>query len=108
MSYRDLETTVIDLEYGQDPNEFWEHLFIIIILVSYILYFLYCNNQIMEVYYITYSNPFRKDLLLEGIRLDPTDSIEQAIKDFKVLKPHCKIIGIKLEEDTTLYPKPVA
>ena len=44
MSYRDLETTVIDLEYGQDPNEFWEHLFIIIILVSYILYFLYCNN----------------------------------------------------------------
>ena len=108
MSYRDLQTTVIDLKYGQDPNEFWEHLFIIIILVSYILYFLYCNNQIMEVYYITYSNPFRKDLLLEGIRLDPTDSIEQAIKDFKVLKPHCKIIGIKLEEDTTLYPKPVA
>ncbi len=107
MSYRDLETTVIDLEYGQDPNEFWEHLFIII-LVSYILYFLYCNNQIMEVYYITYSNPFRKDLLLEGIRLDPTNSIEQAIKDFKVLKPHCKIIGIKLEEDTTLYPKPIA
>ena len=44
MSYRDLQTTVIDLEYGQDPNEFWEHLFIIIILVSYILYFLYCNN----------------------------------------------------------------
>ena len=44
MSYRDLETTVIDLEYGQDPNEFWEHLFIIIILVSYILYLLYCNN----------------------------------------------------------------
>ena len=108
MSYRDLEPTVIDLEYEQDPNEFWEHLFIIIILVSYVLYFLYCNNQIMEVYYITYSNPFRKDLLLEGIRLDPTDSIEQAIKDFKVLKPHCKIMGIKLEEDTTLYPKPVA
>ena len=107
MSYKDLQTTVIDLEYGQDPNEFWKHLFIIIILVSYILYFLYCNNQIMEVYYITYSNPFRKDLLLEGIRLDPTDSIEQAIKDFKVLKPNCKIIGIKLEEDTTLYPKPV-
>lgn len=44
MSYRDLQTTVIDLEYGQDPNEFWEHLFIIIILVSYILYLLYCNN----------------------------------------------------------------
>ena len=108
MPYRDLQTTVIDLKYEQDPNEFWEHLFIIIILVSYILYFLYCNNQIMEVYYITYSNPFRKDLLLEGIRLDPTNSIEQAIKDFKVLKPHCKIIGIKLEEDTTLYPKPVA
>ena len=109
MSHRDLQATVIDLEYEQDPNEFWEHLFIIIIiLVSYVLYFLYCNNQIMEVYYITYSNPFRKDLLLEGIRLDPTDSIEQAIKDFKVLKPHCKIIGIKLEEDTTLYPKPVA
>ena len=108
MSYRDLETTVIDLEYEQDLNEFWEYLFIIIILVSYILYFLYCNNQIMEVYYITYSNPFRKDLLLEGIRLDPTDSIEQAIKDFKVLKPHCKIIGIKLEEDTSAYPEPVA
>ena len=108
MSYRDLEPTVIDLEYEQDPNEFWEHLFIIIILVSYVLYFLYCNNQIMEVYYITYSNPFRKDLLLEGIRLDPTDSIEQAIKDFKVLKPHCKIIGIKLEEDTSAYPKTVA
>ena len=105
MSYRDLESTVIDLEYGQDPNEFWEHLFIIIILVSYVLYFLYCNNQIMEVYYITYSNPFRKDLLLEGIRLDPTDSIEQAIKDFKVLKPYCKIMGIKLEEGTILYPR---
>ena len=45
MSYRDLQTTVIDLEYEQDPNEFWEHLFIIIIiLVSYVLYFLYCNN----------------------------------------------------------------
>ena len=108
MSYRDLQATVIDLEYEQDPNEFWEHLFIIIILVSYVIYFLYCNNQIMEVYYITYSNPSRKDLLLEGIRLDPTDSIEQAIKDFKILKPYCKIIGIKLEEDTTLYPKPVA
>ena len=40
MSYRDLEPTVIDLEYGQDPNEFWEHLFIIIILVSYIFYML--------------------------------------------------------------------
>ena len=38
MSYRDLETTVIDLEYGQDPNKFWEHLFIIIILVSYVIY----------------------------------------------------------------------
>ena len=108
MSYRDLQTTIIDLEYEQDPNKFWKHLFIIIILVSYIIYFICCNNQIMEVYYITYSNPFRKDLLLEGIRLDPTDSIEQAIKDFKVLKPHCKIIGIKLEKDTTLYPKPVA
>ena len=104
MSYKDLQTTVIDLEYEQDPNEFWEHLFIIIILVSFVLYSLYCNNQIMEVYYITYSNPFRKDLLLEGIRLDPTDSIEQAIKDFKVLKPNCKIIGIKLEEDTILHP----
>ena len=38
MSYRDFQTTVIDLEYEQDPNEFWEHLFIIIILVSYIIY----------------------------------------------------------------------
>ena len=104
MSFKDLQTTVIDLEYKQDPNKFWVHLFIIIILVSYVLYSLYCNNQIMEVYYITYSNPFRKDLLLEGIRLDPTDSIEQAIKDFKVLKPYCKIIGIKLEEDTILHP----
>ena len=44
MSYRDLQTTVINLEYEQDPNEFWKHLFIIIILVSYVLYFLYCNN----------------------------------------------------------------
>ncbi len=45
MSYRDLQTTVIDLEYEQDPNEFWKHLFIIIILVIYnILFFLYCNN----------------------------------------------------------------
>ena len=44
MSYRDLQTTIIDLEYKQDPNEFWEHLFIIIILVSYVIYFLYCNN----------------------------------------------------------------
>ena len=44
MSYRDLQTTVIDLEYEQDPNKFWEHLFIIIILVSYVIYFLYCNN----------------------------------------------------------------
>ena len=107
MSYKDLQTTVIDLEYEQDPNKFWEHLFFIIILVSCVLYFLYYNNQIMEVYYITYNNPFRKDLLLEGIRLDPTDSIEQAIKDFKVLKPHCKIMGIKLEEDTSMYPEPV-
>ena len=62
----------------------------------------------MEIYYITYNNPFRKDLLLEGIRLDPTDSIEQAIKDFKILKPHCKIMGIKLEKDTSMYPEPVA
>ena len=69
----------------------------------------YYSSQLCNIFsYITYSNPFRKDLLLEGIRLDPTDSIEQAIKDFKVLKPNCKIIGIKLEEDTTLYPKPVA
>ena len=45
MSYRDLQTTVIDLKYEQDPNEFWEHLFIIIILVIFnILFFLYCNN----------------------------------------------------------------
>ena len=93
-------------EHEQNPNEFCKHLFIII-LVSYVAYFLYCNSQIMEVYYITYNNPSRKDLLLEGIRLDPTDSIEQAIKDFKVLKPNCRIIGIKLEEDTSVYPKPV-
>ena len=44
MSHRDLQTTVIDLEYEQDPNKFWVHLFIIIILVSYISYLLYCNN----------------------------------------------------------------
>ena len=44
MSYRKIEPTVIDLEYGQDLNKFWEHLFIIIILVSCMLYFLYCNN----------------------------------------------------------------
>ena len=44
MSYRDLQTTVIDLEYEQDPNEFWEHLFIIIILVSYVIYFICCNS----------------------------------------------------------------
>ena len=44
MSYKDLQTTVIDLEYEQDPNEFWKYLFIIIILVSCILYLLYYNN----------------------------------------------------------------
>lgn len=44
MSYRDLQTTIIDLEYEQDPNEFWEHLFFIIIVVSCVLYFLYYNN----------------------------------------------------------------
>ena len=47
MSYRDLQTTVIDLEYEQDPNEFWKYLFIIIIiiiLVSYVIYFICCNN----------------------------------------------------------------
>ena len=46
MSYRDLQTTVIDLEYEQDPNEFWEHLFIIIIiiLVSYVIYSICCNS----------------------------------------------------------------
>ena len=44
MSYRDFQTTVIDLEYEQDPNKFWEHLFIIIILVSYVIYFICCNS----------------------------------------------------------------
>ena len=44
MSYKDLQTTVIDLEYEQDPNEFWEQLVITIILVSYMFYLLYCNN----------------------------------------------------------------
>lgn len=43
MSYRDFQTTVIDLEYEQDPNEFWEHLFIII-LVSYVIYSICCNS----------------------------------------------------------------
>ena len=38
MSYRNLQTTVIDLEYGQDPNEFWKYLFIITAVVGYILY----------------------------------------------------------------------
>ena len=40
MSYKEIESTVVDLEYGQDPNKFWEYLFIIIILVSYIFYIL--------------------------------------------------------------------
>lgn len=44
MSYKDLQTTVIDLEYEQDPNEFWKHLFIIIILVSCVIYFICCNS----------------------------------------------------------------
>ena len=44
MSYRDLQTTVIDLEYGQDPNEFWKYLFIILALIGYVLYSLYVNN----------------------------------------------------------------
>ena len=44
MSYRNLEPTVIDLEYGQDPNEFWKYLFIILALIGYVLYFLYVNN----------------------------------------------------------------
>ena len=46
MSYKDLQTTVINLEYEQDPNEFWKYLFIIIIiiLVSYVIYFICCNN----------------------------------------------------------------
>ena len=43
MSYRDLQTTIIDLEYEQDPNEFWKYLFIII-LVSYVIYFICCNS----------------------------------------------------------------
>ena len=43
MSYKEIESTVVDLEYGEDPNEFWEHLFIII-LVSYVIYSIYCNN----------------------------------------------------------------
>lgn len=46
MSYKDFQTTVIDLKYEQDPNEFWKYLFIIIIiiLVSYVIYFICCNN----------------------------------------------------------------
>jgi len=46
MSYRDLQTTVTDLEYEQDPNKFWKYLFIIIIiiLVSYVIYFICCNS----------------------------------------------------------------
>ena len=46
MSYKDPQTTVIDLEYEQDPNEFWKYLFIIIIiiLVSYVIYFICCNS----------------------------------------------------------------
>ena len=39
MSYKDLEPTIIDLEYGQDPNEFWKYLFIILALIGYIIYF---------------------------------------------------------------------
>ena len=41
MSYKDLQTTAIDLEYGQDPNEFWKYLFIIIAMVGYIYYIFY-------------------------------------------------------------------
>ena len=44
MSYRDSEVTVVDLEYGQDPNEFWKYLFIILALIGYIIYFLCINN----------------------------------------------------------------
>ena len=44
MSYRDLEPTIIDLEYGQDPNEFWKYLSIILALIGYIIYFLCINN----------------------------------------------------------------
>ena len=44
MSYRDLEPTIIDLEYGQDPNKFWKYLFIILALIGYIIYFLCINN----------------------------------------------------------------
>ena len=44
MSYRDFQTTVIDLEYEQDPNKFWKYLFIIIAVVGYIIYFICCNS----------------------------------------------------------------
>ena len=44
ITIRDLEPTIIDLEYGQDPNEFWKYLFIILALVGYIIYFLCINN----------------------------------------------------------------
>ena len=44
MTYRDLEPTIIDLEYGQDPNKFWKYLFIILALIGYIIYFLCINN----------------------------------------------------------------
>ena len=44
MSHRDLEPTIIDLEYKQDPNEFWKYIFIILASIGCVLYFLYVNN----------------------------------------------------------------
>ena len=44
MPYRDLEVKVVDLEYGQDTNEFWKYLFIIVVIIGYIIYFLCINN----------------------------------------------------------------
>ena len=41
MSYRDLEPTIINLEYGQDPNKFWKYILLIVGLLS--AYFIYSH-----------------------------------------------------------------
>ena len=41
MSYKDLQTTVIYLEYGQNPNEFWKYILLIVSLLS--AYFIYSH-----------------------------------------------------------------
>ena len=38
MSYRDLEPTVIDLEFGGDPNKFRAYIFLILFIISLLIY----------------------------------------------------------------------